>query len=92
MHFIERLTVIAADREIDAETISRLLENREYDSPGVAQAIQEPQKQSSEEVAIVLALDSNGYNIKKTASDLGISRPTLYRKLRQYRIQIKKTF
>ena len=92
MHFIERLTVTAGNREIDAETISRLLENREYESVGAPYSVQTPQSRYAEDVTIVSTLESNHYNIKKTALDLGISRPTLYRKLRQYQIQIKKTF
>ena len=92
MHFIERLTVTTGNRDIDAEIISRLLENREYESVGTSHAAQVPQNRHAEDVAIVSALESNRYNIKKTASGLGMSRPTLYRKLRQYQIQIKKTF
>ena len=92
MHFIERLTVTAGNKEIDAETISRLLENREYESVGTPYPAQPTQNRYAEDVRIVSTLESNHYNIKKTALDLGISRPTLYRKLRQYQIQIKKTF
>jgi len=92
MHFIERLTVTAGSRDVDAEIISRLLENREYENLGAPLAIQASRMQTTEDAAIVSALECNRYNIKKTASDLGMSRPTLYRKLRQYQIQIKKTF
>lgn len=89
-HFIERLIVTAGNREIDAETISRFLENREYENVGTPHPA--PQNPHTEDAAIVAALESNRYNIKKTALDLGISRPTLYRKLRQHQIQIRKTF
>ena len=92
MHFIERLTVTAGNREIDAGAISRLVENREYEDFSVPHPILAPRPQYTEDAMIVSLLESNRYNIKKTALDLGISRPTLYRKLRQYQIQIKKTF
>ena len=92
MHFIERLTVTAGNREIDAEAISRLLENREYEDIGSPQTTPAPRTPHTEDAAIVSALESNRYNIKKTAADLGMSRPTLYRKLRHYQIQIRKTF
>lgn len=36
---------------------------------------------------IILLLDKNGGNISKTANELGISRTTLYRKLREYDIK-----
>jgi DNA-binding NtrC family response regulator len=36
MHFIERLTVTAGSRDVDAEIVSRLLENREYENLGAA--------------------------------------------------------
>lgn len=91
-HFIERLTVTSGSREIDAMAISRLLENREYESVGPPPEAQASRNRQTEDVAIVSTLEANRYNIKKTALDLGMSRPTLYRKLRQYRIQIKKTF
>ncbi|MGG0717235.1 sigma 54-interacting transcriptional regulator [Robertmurraya massiliosenegalensis] len=44
----------------------------------------------AEEQAIQNALYSTDYNIKKSAQILGISRPTLYQKLKEYNIYTKK--
>ena len=92
MHFIERLTVTARSPEVDADSVLRLLDDREYENLGFPISDTPVKKQATEDALIFATLESNRYNIKKTASDLGMSRPTLYRKLRQYRIQIQKTF
>ncbi len=92
MHFIERLTVTARSPEVDADSVLRLLDDREYENLGLPISDTPVKKQATEDALILATLESNRYNIKKTASDLGMSRPTLYRKLRQYRIQIQKTF
>ena len=41
----------------------------------------------AEEQAIVGALAGSGWNISRAASALGISRPTLYRKIRKYGLE-----
>jgi len=38
---------------------------------------------------LLAALNDNGYNIKQTAEDLGISRNTIYRKMKKYGIERK---
>jgi len=92
MHFTERLTVTARTPEIDADTVARLLDDREYENIGLPAPDTPARNLATEDAQILATLESNRYNIKKTASDLGMSRPTLYRKLRHYRIQIQKTF
>ena len=91
MHFIERLVISAGEPVVSGGAIAKFLENREYDPETPQESVALPAEQTSEDVRILSALESNRYNIKKTAQVLGISRPTLYRKLKLYNIQIKKT-
>jgi DNA-binding NtrC family response regulator len=41
-----------------------------------------------EKQAILLALEKNRYNLSKAARELGITRPTLYKKIRNYQIDL----
>ena len=44
--------------------------------------------QQAEKALLELALKEHEYNIKATAADLGISRGTLYRKVKKYNIPV----
>ena len=90
-HFIERLVVTAGDSEVSGETVRRFLENREYDQPMKAAPAPERATESQEDSRLLSALQASQYNIKRTAIKLGVSRQTLYRKLKKYNIQITKS-
>lgn len=92
-HFIERLVITAGNELITQDVLQRFFENKEYDtkkrpSPNTAAALP---ISLSEESKIRTVLEHANFNIKKAADALGISRQTLYRKLKNYDIQIKKT-
>ena len=95
VHFIERLVITAGGSTVDSDQITRVIENREYEQAGMPLTARESPPNSApargESTLILSALDANGYNIKQTALALGISRPTLYRKLRQHSIHIRKS-
>ena len=90
-HFVERLVVTARNSPITGETIKKFIENREYDQLSQETGGSAATPPLKEDALILSMLQSNGFNIKRTAQALGISRPTLYRKLRHYDIKIVKT-
>ncbi|MCK5185530.1 MAG: helix-turn-helix domain-containing protein, partial [Deltaproteobacteria bacterium] len=44
-----------------------------------------------EKIHILQTLEENGWNISKTAEDLGIDRVTLYNKIKKYNLEKSKT-
>jgi transcriptional regulator with PAS, ATPase and Fis domain len=90
-HFIERLVVTAEGSLLDAEVIAKFIENREYDQSSQICNISVSPTQATEDFLILSALKLHGYNLQRTALELGMSRPTLYRKLKLYNIQIRKS-
>jgi transcriptional regulator with PAS, ATPase and Fis domain len=91
-HFVERLVVTASETSINGEAIRRSIEDREYDqSPRAMPAPPLSPTLPDEDARVLSALRTHGYNIKNTAAALGISRPTLYRKLKRFGIRITKT-
>jgi transcriptional regulator with PAS, ATPase and Fis domain len=89
-HFIERLVITAGNLVITEDTLQKFLESREYDTKFYSLPVTTNDSMSEEE-KIRLVLQNCGFNIKQSSDILGISRPTLYRKLKHYDIQIKKT-
>lgn len=89
MHFIERLVVLANHAVISLENLKTQFMNDEMTADfSVQSSISEP----NEAYVINAALEASNYNIKLTANSLGIARSTLYRKLKSYNIQMKKTY
>lgn len=89
-HFIERLVITAGNSVITEDILQRFLESREYDTKISSRPVNTNQL-LSEEAKIRTILESSGFNIKRSADLLKMSRPTLYRKLKHYNIQIKRT-
>lgn len=92
-HFIERLVITTGKTTITEDILQKFLESREYDTRNstFSSATNNSLNLLSEEAKIRSVLESSNFNIKKSADILGISRPTLYRKLQNYNIQIKRT-
>ncbi|SDE46320.1 sigma-54-dependent Fis family transcriptional regulator [Sporomusa acidovorans] len=90
-YFIERLVVISREAVVSQEVIQKYWEDRELigETPTQQMDILPPQ---SEEANIKAALVQSHANITKAAALLGIDRSTLYRKLKTYKIAIKKTY
>lgn len=91
MYFIERLVVICKEQTLTKDVIEKYWDDREFpaelddqQTPGLAS--------QSEEIRIVSALTQSNANISKAAVLLGIDRSTLYRKLKAYKIEVKKAY
>jgi len=66
---------------------------REVRGEGTRVAAPAPQRlEDAERAAVIEALAAEGGNLSKVAVRLGISRPTLYRKLAQYGLHAQRTF
>jgi transcriptional regulator of acetoin/glycerol metabolism len=87
--FIERLVVIASEKVITENVIKKYWEDRECEPEPT---ITEDTSQLSEKQQLMLALTECNSNITHAAKLLGMDRSTLYRKLKTYKIEIKKTY
>lgn len=90
MHFLERLVIIAKEKNITEDVIKKYWHNGNYESE-LAQEI--PIIASpplfSEQVRITAALAQSNSNITRAARLLGIDRSTLHRKIKTYGITTK---
>jgi len=87
--FIERLVVIANEKVITERVIQKYWDDKEVD-PGIAHSLTTDLSLSSEEDRIASALEQFNANISHAAKSLGLDRSTLYRKLKTYKIEVKK--
>ena len=82
--FAERLTIIAKEASLDIPTVEQYWDDRdESELPAAPPPLAEKER-------ILQALRHCQDNISRTASLLGIDRSTLYRKLRQHQIEVRK--
>ncbi|MCE5287164.1 MAG: sigma 54-interacting transcriptional regulator [Pelosinus sp.] len=90
MHFIERLVVICSETNVTREVLKKYWEEEEEveDAPPAAT----PLPAHPEEAKILAALADSNSNISKAALLLGVDRSTLYRKLKNYKIEVKKKY
>lgn len=89
MYSIERLVVICSESTISKEILKKYWDANESEEGKVAASILPTQ---TEETRIRSALTQTNSNITKAALLLGIDRSTLYRKLKTYQIEVKKTY
>jgi PAS domain S-box-containing protein len=89
IHSIERIVVISKERKITRTLIQQYgdFEDSFYD-----QQSQFDHYHSPEHEKIHTALLQTNYNLSRAADILQIDRSTLYRKLKQHKIQVKKTY
>lgn len=90
VHFIERLTVIAKEKSITEYEISKYLDANEFELE--TNNLIDLSDMMSEKERIISALTQCHSNISKAAKLLEIDRSTLYRKLRAYKIEVKKSY
>lgn len=88
--FIERLAVIANEKMITEIVLQKYWDDRESAPELTNTTVEVPLL--SEEDRIVCALAQYNSNITQTARSLGMDRSTLYRKLKHYKIEVKKTY
>ncbi|MEN6567064.1 MAG: sigma 54-interacting transcriptional regulator [Veillonellales bacterium] len=91
MYFIERLVVISREKAITKEVIDKYWDDKEIkdEIPTIAGDVLPIQ---SEKAKITSALAQCNSNISKAALLLGMDRSTLYRKLRTYKIEVRKIY
>ena len=91
--FIERLVVIAKEKILTEQLIQKYWQDREVESTITNIAPLTTDLSSlSEEDRITAALAKHNSNITSAAKALGMDRSTLYRKLKNYKIEVKKTY
>lgn len=90
MYFIERLVVICSETRITAASIKEYWEDSEFTDSSVPQ--DDSHNPLSEEDRIIHALQECRSNITQAAALLGMDRTTLYRKLKNYKIEVRKTY
>ncbi|MDU2064112.1 MAG: sigma 54-interacting transcriptional regulator [Sporomusaceae bacterium] len=90
MHFIERLVIICNEVNISGKTIQKYWEGPEDILVPIAPTI--AQAPLSEKEKIEAALLQCHSNITQAAALLQIDRSTLYRKLKNYRIEVIKNY
>lgn len=88
--FIERLVVIVNEKVITERVIQKYWQDRE--SEPELDNFTPDTSLSSEEDRITSALAQYNSNITLAAKSLGMDRSTLYRKLKTYKIEVKKTY
>lgn len=93
MYFIERVVVIAKESNIDKVAMRKYWEeseDREEESTPGNIIVHVPSV--PEETLIVNALKESGSNITQAAQLLGLDRSTLYRKLKAYKIELRRSY
>ena len=93
-YFIERLIIIARETDITDELLLKYWDDREEAVDAAPPAALQPAAPmpDSEKARILRALSDNNSNISKTAAALDMDRSTLYRKLKSYKIIVKKAY
>src|SRR5699024_3366089 len=87
-NFCERLAVLSEGNYIDIEDVCAHLADDEMDFEAVTQEdkTKNDATSPSEKDILMKALVENGYRREEAAKQLGISRTTLWRKMKQYNV------
>jgi transcriptional regulator with PAS, ATPase and Fis domain len=92
-NWVERMLTIGAGETMEAKIARYPLRDRVEHESENAEVVESSRRLEEIEAShIEQVLERNRYNITKTAAELGISRPTLYRKMGKYRIQFERPF
>ncbi|MCM3772534.1 sigma 54-interacting transcriptional regulator [Priestia aryabhattai] len=92
MHFIERLVVISKNNVVSDQDMKEQLNENAFETNYSGGEAETNNRLQSEKEQILLALTETHSNISQAAKLLEIDRSTLYRKLRNYGIEIKKAY
>ncbi len=90
---VERLVCLAEDREITVADLPEEIkhaagtEGKEYHGDLKSRIERKEVTAKEEKKKIVVCLNKNGGNVSQTAKEMGISRNTLYRKMKAYQIK-----
>ena len=83
---VAKLAMAASDREIGAAEVTAELNDESVPAPPVRRTMPQGNLENMEEQMIIQALEQTGGHRTQAAEQLGISRRTLSRKLREYGI------
>jgi two-component system nitrogen regulation response regulator NtrX len=90
-NLMERISIMVPKEEIGAEDISRYLESDGDDNQYVSDSSTlKEAKEQFEKQLIIRLLRENDRNVQTTAKVLGIERTNLYRKMKQYHIDVDR--
>ena len=94
-NIIERISIMADEEELTAAVVSRFLDARdpedddpvvtEFDGMGLNEA-----RDTFEKRYLESKLRDHGFNISRTATDLGIYPSSLHAKIKKYGIQVER--
>lgn len=90
-NIVERLYLMKKSTEVSVADLPNGIADQLHGFNSSMAGFEQPQHlnlESVEEMAIRRALQANSGNLTRVAASLGISRPTLYRKIRQYGIEV----
>jgi len=85
------LSVLESDRDITPEDVHQVLEDRLAADQDVQTVPSTASLEGAERAALLEALERDQYNLSLAAKRLGVSRTTIYNKIKKHRIQIRKT-
>ena len=88
-NLVEKIIVLYPGEIISKDDIMKLLEKEEKVSIGFSGTLSEARKKAEREI-IFAKLLANNWNYELTAKELGISRATLFNKLKEYGIKKSK--
>ena len=88
-NLVEKIIVLYPGEIISKDDIMKLLEKEEKVSIGFSGTLSEARKKAEREI-IFAKLLANNWNYELTAKELGISRSTLFNKLKEYGIKKSK--
>jgi two-component system nitrogen regulation response regulator NtrX len=87
-NIIERLCIMVPGEIIKPADIREYLESDEQDGSRSEISSYKKAKEEFEREFIINALKRNGKNVSQTAQEMGIERTNLYRKIKQYNINV----
>ncbi len=91
-NLMSRLNLLSPSPLVRRQDLPRELRGEECAASPPREALRPQRLEDAEREAVIEALSAERGNLSKVAQRLGISRPTLYRKLAQYGIQTQRTF
>lgn len=90
-NFVERLVVQNQGTEINEDLLQQEIENLDWQEPSMrSQHRLEAVIMNDEKQHILRTLYKTDYKVLKTAEELGISRISLFRKIKKYNIDVQK--
>lgn len=96
-NIVERILIMASTKNISAHDIGELLGDSEsmavqepsYDHPGAVGTLREAREEFERDF-IIQKLEENDWNISRTAEIIELERSNLHRKIKSYRIDVKR--